>query len=166
MKWTERIHKDMHCHIASFYVDHRISFHADCGMGCDNMSIQIQFSQGAFIAQLYWIHLNIGTNAVVKQLTYFSDTITQLTHFSRRPVPLKPVSHDATGGFRPWILILSCYVATVVTSLLFCFSTGQLEAWWSVYDEQACQPNKLKSSLWKYPDCGAILCQFVSIVTC
>jgi hypothetical protein len=51
------------------------------------------------------------------------------------------------------VLVWQTYLASIITTLLFCFSTGQLEAWWSWFDEQACSPPKLDMEMWKYPSC-------------
>ena len=37
----------------------------------------------------------------------------------------------------------------------FCFSTGQLEAWWALYDANSCSPPRMASGTrWKFPACG------------
>ena len=77
---------------------------------------------------------------------------TRLTRFARRPIPVKPKGHDATGGFRFW-LDFQNYIACFVTVALFCFVTGQLEAWWALFDEQSCSPPKRMRTQWKYPHC-------------
>jgi hypothetical protein len=38
---------------------------------------------------------------------------------------------------------------------LFVFSTGQLEAWWAFWDEQACKPVEIQNVTWKFPGCDA-----------
>ena len=85
-------------------------------------------------------------------LTRFKFNFIRLAKYTRRPVPHKPTSSDSTGGYRPW-LEAQIFLSTVVTNLLFCCSTGQLEAWWALYDRDACQPPTLDKSYWKYPNC-------------
>ena len=65
---------------------------------------------------------------------------------------MKPTGRDTTGGYRKW-LQLQTYLATMVTSALFCFSTGQLEAWWTIYDRHACSPPSMGDMSWKFPQC-------------
>lgn len=85
-------------------------------------------------------------------LARFKFNFIRLAKYTRRPVPHKPNSSDSTGGYRPW-LEAQIFLSTVVTNLLFCCSTGQLEAWWALYDRAACQPPTLGQTLWKYPKC-------------
>ena len=85
-------------------------------------------------------------------LTRFKFNFIRLAKYTRRPVPHKPDSHDATGGYRPW-LEAQIFLSTVVTNLLFCTSTGQLEAWWALWDREACQPPVIERTYWKYPNC-------------
>jgi hypothetical protein len=79
----------------------------------------------------------------------------RLTKYSRRPIPKKPTGRDATGGYRPW-LQGQLFASTLVTTGLFCFSTGQLEAWWSLWDAQSCSPPSHERSAWKYPSCASL----------
>lgn len=83
----------------------------------------------------------------------------ELTKFSRRAVPRRPRNlvsakvFDSTGGYVAWIKmqnVLSC----VVASLLFCLSTGQLEAWWELVDPAKCSAPKAQEATFKYPACG------------
>ena len=41
----------------------------------------------------------------------------------------------------------------VVVTALFCFSTGQLEAWWALFDPNDCSPPSLERTQWRYPSC-------------
>jgi hypothetical protein len=85
-------------------------------------------------------------------LIRFKFNFIRLVTYAKRPVPQTPNSSDSTGGYRPW-LEGQIFLSTVVNSLLFCLSTGQLEAWWTLYDRNQCQPPKLNETRWKYPDC-------------
>lgn len=76
----------------------------------------------------------------------------KMAKYTRRPVPHKPNTADSTGGYRPW-LEAQIFLSTIVTNLLFCLSTGQLEAWWALFDRETCQPPTLERTVWKYPDC-------------
>ena len=76
----------------------------------------------------------------------------RLTKYSRRPIPVKPQNSDATGGYRVWLEV-QMYLACLITCLLFCFSTGQLEAWAMVWDNENCSPPRYQRTQWKYPTC-------------
>lgn len=91
-------------------------------------------------------------------LMRMSFNFVKLAKYTRRPVPHKPNTADSTGGYRPW-LEAQIFLSTMVTNLLFCLSTGQLEAWWALYDRDACQPPTLERTAWKYPNCDT---RFVS----
>ena len=45
------------------------------------------------------------------------------------------------------------YLACLITCLLFCFSTGQLEAWAMLWDPENCSPPTYQRTQWKYPEC-------------
>jgi hypothetical protein len=47
---------------------------------------------------------------------------------TKRQIPTKPTTDDPTGGYRQ-MLSTQMLIACVVTALLFCTSTGMLEAW-------------------------------------
>lgn len=83
----------------------------------------------------------------------FKFNFIRLVTFARRPVPHAHATDDSTGGYRPW-LQKQIYLSTLVTSLLFCLSTGQLEALWAwLIDRNACQPPTLIETQWKFPKC-------------
>jgi hypothetical protein len=98
------------------------------------------------------VNLLIPLIGWISLLVRFKFNFVRLVTYAQRPVPHTPNSSDATGGYRPW-LEGQIFLSTVVNCLLFCLSTGQLEAWWTLYDPNQCQPPTLNETRWKYPDC-------------
>ena len=88
-------------------------------------------------------------------LIRFKFNFIRLVTYAKRPVPSTPNSSDMTGGYRPW-LEGQIFLSTAVTSLLFCLSTGQLEAWWALYDPDQCRPPTLNETRWKFPGCDLL----------
>ena len=82
----------------------------------------------------------------------------RFTKFSRRPVPRSLSQDDSTGGYLFWLHIQT-FFAMIVSAMLFCWSTGMLEAWWPLIgDATECSPIPMRTkgtgAEWKYPDCG------------
>ena len=64
-----------------------------------------------------------------------TSSFNELTFNRRRAIPRRvqraasdEVEVDHTGGFAPWIEA-QLYLALVISNLLFCLTTGQLDAW-------------------------------------
>lgn len=91
----------------------------------------------------------------ISLLIRFKFNFIRLVTYAKRPVPSTPNSSDMTGGYRPW-LEGQIFLSTAVTSLLFCLSTGQLEAWWALYDADQCRPPTLNETRWKFPGCDLL----------
>jgi len=68
---------------------------------------------------------------------------------------MTPFGDDLTGGYMKWFRLQS-FLSIVVTGLLFVLSTGMLEAYWELWDEQECQATTFdRGSQWKFPDCDS-----------
>ena len=46
------------------------------------------------------------------------------------------------------------YLSTIFANAIFCFCSGQLDAWWELIDRDQCSAPKHDQTSWKYPLCN------------